>query len=263
MSYFLSFGAGVQSTAMMILAHLGEIKGVEAGIFADTGDEPESVYKHLKTFKSKCSIPIIVDKSNYGSLTEFTRNKKYVPAPVFAVVEGKRKPKLAMGRRQCTSMFKVQVVEKAIRKHLGLVGKHLKEDQVKVGLGISSDEGFRVKKSQTRWIRNVYPLLNLGLSRKDCEKINQDFLGYKPIRSACVYCPYKSPKEFLKMKKSNIKDWNKAVEFDEMIRDLGKGQKNYVLRNRTPLKDLEKGDEKDQGDLFHYHASCDEGGCGL
>ena len=44
----LSLGAGVQSTALLLMMIHGEIPKADAVIFADTGWEPAAVYKHLE-----------------------------------------------------------------------------------------------------------------------------------------------------------------------------------------------------------------------
>ena len=43
----ISLGAGVQSTTLALLAHHKEIEPPDYAVFADTGWEPEAVYKHL------------------------------------------------------------------------------------------------------------------------------------------------------------------------------------------------------------------------
>jgi len=43
----LSLGAGVQSTALLLLSIRSEIERLDCAIFADTGWEPQSVYTHL------------------------------------------------------------------------------------------------------------------------------------------------------------------------------------------------------------------------
>ena len=52
----LSLGAGVQSTAMALMAAKGEITPMpDIAIFADTQAEPKSVYEHLEWLKRQCS----------------------------------------------------------------------------------------------------------------------------------------------------------------------------------------------------------------
>ena len=49
----ISLGAGVQSTAVALLAVHGEIPPVEHAVFADTGWEPKEVYDHFNLTEEK------------------------------------------------------------------------------------------------------------------------------------------------------------------------------------------------------------------
>jgi 3'-phosphoadenosine 5'-phosphosulfate sulfotransferase (PAPS reductase)/FAD synthetase len=50
---FVSFGVGVQSSAMLLMLDAGELPGPlpEAALFADTGWEPDAVYRQLDYLK--------------------------------------------------------------------------------------------------------------------------------------------------------------------------------------------------------------------
>lgn len=54
----LSLGAGVQSTALALMAEQGMIEKPVAAIFADTGDEPPAVHTHLEKLRGMLSFPI-------------------------------------------------------------------------------------------------------------------------------------------------------------------------------------------------------------
>ena len=41
-------------------------------------------------------------------------------------------------------------------------------EAVELWLGISTDEAIRIKDSQDRWMTNRYPLIEAGMSRRDC-----------------------------------------------------------------------------------------------
>lgn len=53
----LSLGAGVQSSAVLLLAALGELPRLDGAIFADTGWEPRAVYDHLDRLKREVASP--------------------------------------------------------------------------------------------------------------------------------------------------------------------------------------------------------------
>jgi hypothetical protein len=50
----ISFGAGKQSTALVLMAIEGEIDA-DCAIFADTQDEPVAVYEHLWRMAERCA----------------------------------------------------------------------------------------------------------------------------------------------------------------------------------------------------------------
>ena len=79
-----------------------------------------------------------------------------------------------------------------------------------------------------------------------------------------IYCPYKSNREWLKLKRAGGADWERAVEIDDALRKEGTfynrnmNSEFYIHRSCKPLKEC-KFDE-DQMDLFDMEC---EGGCGL
>lgn len=57
----LSLGAGVQSTALLLMSLCGEIERLDCAIFADTGWEPKAVYTHLawlETEAAAAGVPV-------------------------------------------------------------------------------------------------------------------------------------------------------------------------------------------------------------
>ena len=226
---YISLGAGVQSSALIALAERGKIK-VKGAIFADTGEEPKWVYDYLNLIKKRAKLPIHTCRSHYENLTKFTFEKKFVSAPVYSIgATPDMLMKKSMGMRQCTTLFKIQPVLKKMRELENKVRVRLPARAIKLGLGISIDEKARAKPSRTRWIDNIFPLLELGLSRKDCEKLCEDYFGYTPFKSSCTFCPYKSKADFKFLKKHDPTGFKKACEFDDKIRNLKKRGAEFCL----------------------------------
>src|SRR5690554_2401283 len=88
----LSYGAGVQSTAILVMACNG-FRGIEVdhAIFADTGDEPKDVYATLERAKAmaeKAGIGFhVVSTGNLGD-DMIRKGKNKIPAYVMTK-EGK------------------------------------------------------------------------------------------------------------------------------------------------------------------------------
>ena len=112
-------------------------------------------------------FPDTIVQTNNGNIIESTLKDKFITAPVYSIIKDKKR----MGRRVCTFRFKIYPVQKKIRKLENCVGKRLKSESYTVGLGFSTDEFWRAKPSRTKWIKNVFPLLELQMSRNDCKSI--------------------------------------------------------------------------------------------
>ena len=65
----LSLGAGVQSTALALMAERGMIEMPVAAIFADTKDEPPAIYEHVERLRGMVSFPIhtVTEGSGLGA----------------------------------------------------------------------------------------------------------------------------------------------------------------------------------------------------
>ena len=151
---FLSLGAGVQSSALALMITKGEIPAVEAGIFADTGAEPEAVYKWLDWLKSAVSFPVYKVKIGdlYWHTLWFLNNMPLVDdglsIPFFTKQDTKRG--VGMISRHCTYNYKILPVTMKIRNLLGVkkhkkINKKTNERGIDLFLGISYEELLRIK----------------------------------------------------------------------------------------------------------------------
>ena len=244
---YLSFGAGVQTTALLCLYKEGKLSFKKA-VFADTGAETEKTYKHLENLKKL--FPNLIETTKKGHIIEDTLKEKYVTAPVFT--DDNRK-----GRRVCTARYKIDPVSNKIRELEGLKRKHLKEDAFSLALGFSTDEYWRAKPNRTRWLKNVFPLLDLKLSRSNCLDILKKH-NIEPIRSACYFCPLQSNSEWKRLKNTQPKEFKKAVKFDKQIRDIKKPFQNFIHRNRQPLNKVVFKETDQQINLFSLN-DCQSG----
>lgn len=257
----LSFGAGVQSTAIaLLIKHNPEllIKVVghlpDKAYFADTGAEPMSVYQHLKMMQGIFPIPL--DIVSNGSILNASRHedgKKVNFVPLFTEHGG-------MLNRSCTAEFKVLPVRRKLttdyKERFGKLPKG--KGKVAMWLGISMDEIIRMKPSSLQYMKNVYPLIDLSWDRTDCFNYCVSH-GIHPPKSRCYFCPYTADWHTIRRNKPD--EWQLAVEYDESHRDLseyGVKHKCYVHRSRQPLKDA----VQNQGDLFEGFFNECEGICG-
>jgi hypothetical protein len=84
----LSLGAGVQSTALALMAAYGEIGPMpDCAIFADAGWEPKAVYEHLAWLRSSNVLPFPVHIVSAGDLragiVTGARGERWASIPAF------------------------------------------------------------------------------------------------------------------------------------------------------------------------------------
>jgi len=265
---YLSLGAGVQSTAMLIMSALGlrNCPKADCAIFADTGDEPAWVYDHLETLKKWSTIPIHFTAKGHLSQDVADRlsgkKKRFAAIPAWTRGKDGREAPL---RRQCTREYKIEPLEKKVRELLGYRKYQHNKHKVACLLGISTDEIARVKPSRTHWVTNLFPLIDAGLSREDCARVIVDAGLPVPKKSACVFCPYHNDEYWLDMKTNHADEFAKAVSFDKMIRDMkatGIEQPVFLHRSLQSLDEIDFARRLGLPLLNQFNSEC-EGMCGV
>jgi hypothetical protein len=263
----LSLGAGVQSTTIALMAAHGEITPMpDCAVFADTQSEPQAVYEHLRWLTSPNVLPFPVHIVTRGSLREqivsgvSAEGRIDSRPPFFTSPDG-------MLRRQCTHDFKLVPIWRKVRELAGVAPRSPgpRQPVVEQWIGISTDEAQRMKPAHFRWITNRWPLVEAGLSRRDCLAWLERHGYPKPAKSACTFCPYHSDAMWADMRANDPDSWADAVGIDELIRDGNwqqkRGGKWFLHSSRQPLAEapltaLERG----QPDLFGNEC---EGVCGV
>ena len=263
----MSLGAGIQSTAMLLMEIEGLLPKSEGAIFADTKWEPAQVYTHLKKLqayakKNDYDIHVISKVDLREKTVQNVLEVGFMTIPFF-VLDLENPEKKGMRHRICTREAKIDPINSKVRELLGYKPKQRVKHQVEMRLGITTDEASRMATNRVTWITNAYPLIDLGYSRQDCEKYLID-KGWDVPRSARVICPYKSNQEWLQLKQDCPENFREAVEIDEFIRNHNSGRyKIYLHSSCVPLKDIdfEANAEEDDG-LNFFNAEC-QGICGV
>jgi len=260
---YISLGAGVQSTAMLVLAGQGKIPNIKDAIFADTGDEPQYIYDYLEILKNYSKgVGINLHCVTRGILSDATfdwrgRDRTFVSMPAFTITKKGR----GMIRRICTAEFKIKPINEKVRELMGYRRyQHIKE-MAYAHIGISIDEASRMKDSRVKWVKHIYPLIDMDINRTDCIKLVEAAGLPTPKKSACIYCPYHSDAHWIEMKNDYPLEFKKACDFDDSIRHADwnqTGDSLFIHSQRIPLKEV----VFSQNDDNHFNQEC-EGLCGV
>jgi|TARA_B100000073_G_scaffold342327_2_gene345227 hypothetical protein len=258
----ISLGAGVQSSVLVLMAAKGELTPMpDCAIFADTGWEPEGVYEHLDWLEKQLPFPVYkVMRSNIKDDALSMKNatgQRFASMPFYTENGG-------MGRRQCTSEYKLQPIRNKTRELLGLKPRQRSKDLfAETWIGISWDEIQRMKESWVPYIKHRWPLLEKRMYRHHClEWFEERYPGRELAKSACIGCPFHDNKAWREMKNNDPKSFQEAVDFDKGIRVSSKfDEKLFLHRSCKPLDEIDFRSSEDKGQLS-FLDECD-GMCGM
>lgn len=283
--HVLNLGAGVQSTALYLMSVLGDdpefVPAFDCAIFADTQEEPEAVYRHLAWLRSLGGPKIhVATAGKLGDDLKAGRNMsggRFASIPAYTMTPGAARE--GQIRRQCTSEYKIEVIERVIRRQvLGLAPRmHIpRGTHVVQSMGLSFDEPGRIVRVRGRfqslhWAEPRFPLFDLEMTRQGClEYLARVAPGRKVARSACVFCPYRSNAEFRLLRDTDPEGWERACVVDESLRAEGAvvnrnlDAKLYIHRSCKPLRlaPIDTPESREEQYTFGFAAECD-GMCGV
>lgn len=238
MKRVLSFGGGLQTTALAIMVAKGELE-VDEVVFADTGAEKPETYwymeNYIKPMLAEIEIPFITVRSHLdsGSLYEHCWRQKIIPSVV---------------DRWCTDKFKVRPIE-----------KYYKGQNALLLVGFSVDESYRAERESR--MNREFPLLDMGLSVNDCIMTIEQYGLPQPLRSSCYFCVFQHFPEWnwLKMKHRDLVNKALALELRHYER-YPHLRTEYGLMKGTPLWRWGEGVQAEM--LFTGERSCWSGHCG-
>lgn len=272
--HIISCGGGVQSTTMCLMAARGELGPMPvAAIFADTGAEPASVYRHLDWLEKQLPFPLIrvADKRSLTAESLLVRqrmktkglpwSKSLIPAFV-ANPDGTR----GILGRSCTSDKKIVPLLRKQRE-LAKVPRGCKEVRCITWIGISLDEVSRMKPSRDKWCENRWPLVEREMTRHDCLRWMEKNGYPKPPRSACVYCPFHNDHEWRRLKNEEPEEFAKAVQFERDLQHVKRVTDNmhgvpFLHSSLKPLDQVDFRTDSEKGQLDFFQNEC-AGMCGL
>lgn len=262
----ISYGGGVQSTAMLVLACQGRLGyPVTDALFANVGDDSE----HPETLRYVREIAGPFAMRHGIPVRElYAQTKDGQPRTLYHLLMIENTPSIPIrlepvGRpanRSCTNHFKVQVIGKFLKANGAT-----RVNQATVCIGISTDEIHRADggKSRPPYQRSVYPLIDLGLSRSDCQRVITEAGLPMPRKSACFFCPYTKAQQWAEMKRDEPDLFEAACVVEDQInqRRLASGKPPaYLSRLQAPLRTMTQAQ-----DLLPLPGpdieTCDEGYC--
>lgn len=232
MKTVLSYGAGVNSTAIIALALLGKIDMPDYIVFSDTGAEHPYTYKYIDYLEcSGIGLTYLTGGDKHMDLIQFCQEKNIMPSRL---------------NRWCSDHWKITPVYK--------FSKSLGENTI-ILIGIDAKESHRANRKNTK--NKKFPLIELGIDRNGCKKVIQQVGLGIPQKSGCFICPYQKKAEWIDLKKSHPNLWKIAIDLEK---NSMKKSPNYTFIGGYSLdqyvSDLDKQEELPFGDVLDQRCEC-------
>lgn len=251
----ISWGGGVQSTAMIVLAVQGKIAATHA-VFANTGDDSEhpatlDYVRNVATpWATEHGIEVVEVSRKQTLLENVTGDGRSVNIPVY--MQGG-----APGNRNCTVEWKIKIIERWLRQQ-GITAA----GPATVHIGISMDEIHRLNNRRPSKLQApTYPLIDLRMTRQDCINVIADAGLPVPPKSSCWFCPFKRKAQWQEMKRDEPELFARAIALEERINEKRASFGKDGVYLSTWLKPLSEVTEAQQ-DLWSINDEpCDSGYC--
>jgi len=198
--YVLSYGAGVNSTALMIYL-MKKKRRLDCVVFSDTGGEMPETYRYLSVadeYLTRHGVPFKTMRSTNTSLFDTCVRREVVPSQVW---------------RWCTRDYKVAPIYRYYRS----LGSHVYQY-----LGIAYDELERMKDSRADYVTNLYPLVDEKITRGDCEDMIVEEGLPIPVKSGCFFCPFNTMERWHQVYENHRVLYRRAMLLEESSKHFPK-----------------------------------------
>lgn len=245
-----SSGGGVQSTAIAALIVRGDLPKPDLAVIVDTEREKSTTWEYF----DKITVPALasigveiqrVQKSKYSKFDLFFTGGQ-IAIPAYTDVAG-----IGKFPSYCSDHWKKRVVQRWSTK------KGVKKAQKWIGFSV--DESHRaarmIKNQKNKW-GVWFPLLEIGMNRRDCLSLLKEMGWPAPPRSSCWMCPNMHMREWREVMSGP--DREKVIAFEKEIR---KHDKHIWLTDQcVPIEqaDFSILNESMWGDSG---AECESGNC--
>lgn len=206
-----SNGGGTQSCAIAVLIIQGKLPKPDYAVIADTGREVSYTWEYMEKWVKPALKQAGVELHRIAAGTLNTVDLWSGVERTTAIIPGFSTQDGVPSKlpNYCTNEWKKRPVDRWLRS----VGVR---DFIK-WIGFSRDEVSRVLKMQKSQSDVRFPLVELGMNRRDCIELVKSFGWPTPPRSRCWMCPNQGDHEWRELSKE---EFQKAVELEQEIQKV-------------------------------------------
>lgn len=208
--YVVSYGGGVNSTALAVLILSGRLPLREvAFVFSDTGEEKDETYAYIRDY--------------FRPWLEARGHLLFTVAPSETVLQRWERLSVTGSRllRSCTVEAKIRPIERFIKQRY-----QGGADVVQV-IGIDAGEAHRAKPSTDK----IYPLVDMNIDREDCEEIITAAGLPVPPKSGCWHCPFSRVGDVLALVRDHPVRFDRIERLEHRVLEVH-GRAFYQFRDK-------------------------------
>ena len=229
MNYLLSYGAGVNSTAMILLIEqtcaLREIFPTMHIVFADTGVEHPQTVAYLTTIESYLNErgQRLIRVKAEQTLLEMCQERNFLPSRM---------------SRWCTTESKLKPLWDYEKRVFG-INPNRNELQVTRFIGIDAGESHRIRHVPQRYAVHRYPLIEYDLDREACQRLIEKSGLPVPRKSGCYLCPFSARHELAQLSIEHPDLFEAMLQLEHTVNATWKVREApFHLIQGLPLKKL-------------------------
>lgn len=254
----LSFGAGMQSTALALMSIENAVSPTPIWpkvpvydhiIYCDMGLDSQWVTAQMLFVKAeaeKAGIPFTILKTDlYGHWMQNFGERRTVSVPWWTK---DKNGKAGAMPRYCTLDFKVDRISIFMKTQIlgyPLRARFKKEDikAHELHLGFSFEESHRKKDNPHKLWVNHYPLIDMYWERIDAYSYLLERWGLDTKASACAFCPYHTNYHFNYIKETEPVLYQQITDIDVMLetktmRPMPLDGEAFISHSLKRLRDL-------------------------
>ena len=188
MKQYLSFGGGVNSTALLLL--LTDRNEEFETIFVNHGGDYPKTYEYVNYLRDQGFeiTEIIPDVEGCHTIYDYSMKKQILPS---------------WRHRWCTDKFKIRQINNYI------------ETPCNMFIGIDYGESKRSLKNKSSKIKSMYPLIDAKMDRNACIDLIKEHGLKVPIKSGCWFCPFMHKLEVRELFLNHRDLYDKALQMEE------------------------------------------------
>jgi hypothetical protein len=209
MTTVLSFGGGVNSTAMLcgILEREAADIFPDLILFSDTGGEKPETYRFIEAMSQW-----VIRKMAVNTGITIVREERFTLEQ--ECLDKKTLPSIVIGMRSCSDKFKIRPQNRFVANWQPAIDAWANGERVIKLVGFDAGEPWRAKDYSDKKFEVRFPLIEWGWDREACiAAIERAGLPIPP-KSSCFFCPEMRETEILDLKQNSPDLFARAVAME-------------------------------------------------